>query len=131
MKKVFFIALILTAFISCKKEGEILIVDELANKLHPNLACKLAETFNSRTKNPNNAQIIFNTHDTNLLGSELFRRDQIWFTEKDRYGASSLYSLADFKTDKVRKGEPFEKNYINGKYGAIPYLGDFDKLFAF
>ncbi|MEM6317276.1 MAG: ATP-binding protein [Bacteroidota bacterium] len=111
--------------------GEILIVDELANKLHPNLTCKLVEIFNSSERNPNNAQIIFNTHDTNLLSSGLFRRDQIWFAEKDRYGASSLYSLGDFKTDKVRKNENFEKNYINGKYGAIPYLGNFDELFTF
>ena len=112
------------------QNGEILVVDELANKLHPNLVCKLVEIFNSKEKNPNNAQLIFNTHDTNLLSSGLFRRDQIWFMEKDRYGASSLYSLGDFKTDTVRKEDNFEKNYIKGKYGAIPYLGDFDKLFA-
>lgn len=111
------------------KNGEILIVDELANKLHPNLACKLVEIFNSKERNPKNAQLVFNTHDTNLLNSGLFRRDQIWFTEKNRYGASSLYSLSDFKG--VRKEEDFEKNYIKGKYGAIPYLGDFEKLFTF
>ncbi len=111
------------------KNGEILIVDELANKLHPNLTCKLTEIFNSKEKNPKNAQLIFNTHDTNLLSSRLFRRDQIWFTEKNRYGASSLYSLSDFNG--VRKEEEFEKNYIKGKYGAIPYLGDFEKLFNF
>lgn len=110
------------------KNGEVLVVDELANKLHPNLACKLVEIFNSKDKNPHNAQLIFNTHDTNLLSSGLFRRDQIWFTEKDRYGASTLYSLNDFKSDEVRKGEDYEKNYIQGKYGAIPYLGDFEQL---
>jgi len=123
------------------KNGEILIVDELANKLHPNLACKLVEIFNSREKNPKNAQLIFNTHDTNLIGSGLFRRDQIWFTEKNRYGASTIYSLSDFKSvekhslnddfNGVRKEEDLEKNYIKGKYGAIPYLGDFEKLFTF
>lgn len=111
------------------ENGEILIVDELANKLHPNLACKLTEVFNSKDSNPKNAQLIFNTHDTNLLSSGLFRRDQIWFTEKNRYGASSLYSLSDFKG--VRKEEDYEKNYIKGKYGAVPYLGDFEKLFTF
>lgn len=111
------------------KNGEILIVDELANKLHPNLACKLVEIFNSKERNPKNAQLIFNTHDTNLLSSGLFRRDQIWFTEKNRYGASILYSLSDFKG--VRKEEDYEKNYVKGKYGAIPYLGDFEKLFVF
>jgi len=111
------------------ENGEILVVDELANKLHPNLACKLSEIFNSKDSNPKNAQLIFNTHDTNLLSSGIFRRDQIWFTEKNRYGASSLYSLSDFKG--VRKEEDYEKNYIKGKYGAIPYLGDFEKLFNF
>lgn len=109
--------------------GEILIVDELANKLHPNLTCKLMELFNSKEHNPKNAQLIFNTHDTNLLSSGIFRRDQIWFTEKDRYGASTMYSLANFKN--VRKEDNFEKNYVRGKYGAVPYLGDFDKLFTF
>jgi AAA15 family ATPase/GTPase len=113
------------------QNGEILFVDELANKLHPNLTYKLIELFNSKEHNTNNAQLIFNTHDTNLLSSGLFRRDQIWFTEKDRYGASLLYSLANFKTDTVRKDDNFEKNYIRGKYGAVPYLGDFDKLFTF
>ena len=111
------------------ENGEILIVDELANKLHPNLACKLTEIFNSKDRNPKNAQLIFNTHDTNLLSSGLFRRDQIWFTEKNRYGASSLYSLGDFKG--VRKEEDYEKNYVRGKYGGVPYLGDFEKLFTF
>jgi hypothetical protein len=93
------------------------------------LTCKLIEIFNSKEKNPNNAQLIFNTHDTNLLSSGFFRRDQIWFTEKNRYGASAIYSLANFKN--VRKEDNFEKNYIRGKYGAVPYLGDFDKLFTF
>ena len=111
------------------KNGEVLFIDELDAKLHPNLICKIVEIFNSCITNPLNGQLIFNTHDTNLLSSNLFRRDQIWFTEKNRYGAASLYSLSDFKTDVVRKDDNFEKNYINGKYGAIPYLGDFDKLF--
>jgi len=74
--------------------------------------------------------LIFNTHDTNLLSSGLFRRDQIWFTEKDKYGAASLYSLADFKEQRVRKEEAFEDNYIRGKYGAVPYMGLFDNLIA-
>lgn len=108
--------------------GDTLIVDELDSKLHPNLVCHLVEIFNSREKNPHNAQLIFNTHDTNLLSSGAFRRDQIWFTEKDRYGAASLYSLSDVKN--VREKEDLEDNYIRGKYGAIPYLGDFSKLFA-
>ena len=108
--------------------GYLLIVDELDSKLHPNLVCKITAIFNSKELNPNNAQLIFNTHDTNLLSSGTFRRDQIWFTEKNRYGEASLYSLADFKTSDVRKEDNFEKNYIQGKYGAIPFFGDFQKL---
>ncbi len=110
------------------ENGYILVVDELDSKLHPNLVCKLVSLFNSKELNPKNAQLIFNTHDTNLLGSGLFRRDQIWFAEKNKFGAANIYSLADFKTDSVRKSEAFEENYIRGKYGSVPYLGLFDSL---
>jgi AAA15 family ATPase/GTPase len=110
------------------ENGYTLVVDELDSKLHPNLVCKVVSLFNSKKLNPKNAQLIFNTHDTNLLSSGLFRKDQIWFTEKDKYGEAKLYSLADFKSDTVRKNEAFEDNYIRGKYGAVPYLGFFDDL---
>jgi len=110
------------------ENGYTLVVDELDSKLHPNLVCKIVSLFNSKEFNPKNAQLIFNTHDTNLLSSGLFRRDQIWFTNKNRYGEAKLYSLADFKSDEVKKNEPFEGNYIRGKYGAVPYLGFFDDL---
>lgn len=110
------------------ENGGILIGDELDSKLHPNLVCKIVSLFNSKEFNPKNAQLLFNTHDTNLLSSGLFRRDQIWFTNKDKYGEAKLYSLANFKSDEVKKNEPFEDNYIRGKYGAIPYLGFFDNL---
>ena len=108
--------------------GGVLFVDELDSKIHPNLVCKIISIFNSKRLNPNNAQLVFNSHDTNLLSSGLFRRDQIWFAKKDKFGASKLYSLADFKTDEVRKNEAFENNYIRGKYGAVPFLGDFDNI---
>ena len=107
-------------------DGATFFVDELDAKMHPNLVCAIVHFFHSPRTNPKNAQLIFNTHDTNLLGVNSFRRDQIWFTEKDRYGAATLYSLADYKP---RKGENFEHNYIRGKYGAIPYLSDFSRLF--
>lgn len=110
------------------ENGYTLVVDELDSKLHPNLVCKIVSLFNSKTLNPKNAQLVFNTHDTNLLSSGLFRKDQVWFTEKDKYGEAKLYSLADFTSDKVRKKEPFEDNYIRGKYGAVPFLGFFDNL---
>lgn len=110
------------------ENGYTLVVDELDSKLHPNLVCKIVSLFNSKELNPKNAQLVFNTHDTNLLSSGLFRRDQVWFTEKDKYGEAKLYSLADFKSDTVRKSEPFEDNYIRGKYGAIPLLDMFDRI---
>lgn len=112
------------------ENGLVLVVDELDASLHPNLTQKIIELFHSKETNPKNAQLIFNTHNTNLLNpnSKLFRRDQIWFVKKDYYGAASLYSLADFKTDDVRKEDNYEKDYIAGQYGAIPYLGDFETL---
>jgi hypothetical protein len=111
--------------------GYTLVVDELDSKVHPNLVCKVVSLFNSTTFNKKNAQLIFNTHDTNLLSSGLFRRDQIWFLNKSKYGDATLYSLADFKSEEVRKAEPFEENYIRGKYGAIPFLSFFDNLKIF
>ena len=76
--------------------GKILVVDELDSKLHPLLTQKIISLFNSKETNPKNAQLVFTTHDTNLLSANLFRRDQIWFTQKDRYGSSTLYSLAEY-----------------------------------
>ena len=119
---------LLGPIIDALENGSVLVADELDIKLHPNLVEKIVHLFNSKEFNPKNAQLIFNTHDTNLLSSGLFRRDQVWFTEKDKYGEAKLYSLADFKTAEVRKDEAFEENYIRGKYGAVPYLGFFDNL---
>ena len=119
---------ILGPVIDALEDGGILVVDELDSKLHPNLVSKIVSLFDSKEFNKKCAQLIFNTHDTNLLSSGLFRRDQIWFTNKNKYGEAELYSLADFKSDEVRKTEPFEDNYINGKYGAVPFLGFFDNL---
>jgi AAA15 family ATPase/GTPase len=108
--------------------GMLLIADELDAKLHPNLVCSLIALFNSGVSNKNNAQLVFNTHDTNLLDSGLFRRDQVWFSKKDRYGAASIYSLTEFKSS-VRKNEDFESNYISGKYGGVPSLQNFQALY--
>lgn len=118
--------------LSALEEGEVLFMDEIDSKLHPNLVGKLIALFNSVRTNPHNAQLIFNTHDTNLLGANLFRRDQIWFVEKDRLGAASLYSLASFKTDEgARKTDNFEEKYLQGRYGGVPVLGDFSKIFQY
>ncbi|MEZ4686648.1 MAG: ATP-binding protein [Bacteroidia bacterium] len=106
--------------------GKILVIDELDSRLHTHLTRKLLDFFNQN--NEHNAQVIFALHDTNLLDPTLFRRDQIWFVEKDQYGASDLYSLADYNSVQVRSNSNFEKHYIEGKYGAIPYFGDMEKL---
>lgn len=106
--------------------GKRLIIDEFDSKMHPLLTCRIIALFNSKETNPKNAQLIFTTHDTNLLSANTFRRDQIWFTQKDRYGATELYSLAEYK---VRNDASFEKDYLSGKYGAIPIVGDLTRLF--
>lgn len=108
--------------------GKILVVDELDSKLHPLLTQKIISLFNSKETNPKNAQLVFTTHDTNLLSANLFRRDQIWFTQKDRYGSSTLYSLAEYIVA-VRNDASFEKDYLSGKYGAVPSFKNFKKLF--
>jgi AAA15 family ATPase/GTPase len=110
------------------ENGYTLVIDELDSKLHANLIEKIVSLFNSVELNKKNAQLIFNSHDTHLLGTGLMRRDQIWFTEKNILGEAKLYSLADFKSDTVRKTESFENNYLRGKYGAVPFLGFFDDL---
>ena len=107
------------------KFGKVLIIDELDAKLHPLITMRIVELFNSPISNTKNAQLIFATHDTNLLGEELFRRDQIWFTEKDEHEQTELYSLYDFNLpdgSKVRNDSNLEKNYIRGRYGAIPFI---------
>jgi AAA15 family ATPase/GTPase len=107
------------------KDGKVLIIDEFDARIHPLISRAIVELFNSNETNPNNAQLIFMTHDTNLLSNKLFRRDQIWFTEKNRYGATDLYSLAEYK---VRNDASFESDYIKGRYGAIPYIGNLNHL---
>ena len=108
------------------EQGKVLVIDELDAKLHPLLTRLIIKMFNSTNINSLNAQLIFATHDTTLLNKEFFRRDQIWFTEKDRYGCTDLYSLVEYTLDKekIRNDASFGKDYINGKYGAIPYIGD-------
>ncbi len=108
------------------QDGGVLLVDELERSLHPSLAQQIIRQFNAPESNRRNAQIIFTTHDTNLLGTMLgepvLRRDQVWLTEKDPEGATVLYPLTDYKP---RKAENIERGYLQGRYGAIPFLGDF------
>ncbi len=113
--------------IEALEKGNTIFLDEFDARLHPMLTKKLVEMFNSPTINKNNAQLAFVTHDTNLLDNSLLRRDQIYFTEKNSRSETELYSLADFKG--IRNDASYEKDYIKGKYGAIPYLGNFEQLF--
>jgi AAA15 family ATPase/GTPase len=107
------------------KNGKILVIDELDASLHPILTQHLIEMFHNKELNQKNAQLIFATHDTNLLQNHLLCRDQIWFSEKDRYGATDIYSLLEYKENKTRKDTNKEKYYLQGRYGAIPYIGEF------
>jgi hypothetical protein len=102
-------------------KGMVLVVDELDSSLHPLLVRRLVELFQNPVVNKKGAQLIFTTHDTSLLDPDLFRRDQIWFVEKDRDQASKLYPLSDFSP---RKNEALERGYLVGRYGALPFLGD-------
>jgi len=110
-----------TPIIETLLKGSILVIDELDNSLHTELVKAIVKLFNSNDTNPNNAQLIFTTHDTNLLNQELFRRDQIYFTQKDIFGISELYSLIDYGVG-GRDDLNLEKNYLKGKFGAKPYI---------
>ena len=107
------------------KNGKILVIDELDASLHPILTQHLIKMFHDKKLNKKNAQLIFATHDTNLLQNHLLCRDQVWFTEKDSYGATDVYSLLEYKESKTRKDTNKEKYYLQGRYGGIPYLGEF------
>lgn len=107
--------------------GKRLVVDELDSKLHPLLVRKIVTLFNSTETNPKGAQLLFTTHDTFLLSAGLFRRDQVWFTQKDNFGATEAYSLAEYK---VRGSSPFERDYLQGKFGATPIIGDMETIFT-
>lgn len=100
--------------------GGVLVIDEIDTSMHPLLAIKLVELFDDHQSNPKGAQLIYTTHDTNILANPSMRRDQVWFVEKGHDGASTLYPLSDIHT---REGDPFEKNYLQGRFGAIPFLG--------
>ena len=99
--------------------GNVLFVDELDAKLHPMLTRAIVRLFMDKETNPKGAQLVFTTHDTHLLDKDYLRRDQVWFTEKDATEASDLYSLLEFKE---RNDRNFAKNYIEGRYGAIPFI---------
>ena len=112
------------------KYGKVLVIDELDAQLHPNLMEKLVEMFQNRRINTKGAQLIFAGHNTNVLNAHLLRRDQVWITEKNKYGATSLYSISEYKSakGKARNKEAIEQNYLEGKYGGVPFLGDLENF---
>lgn len=111
------------AFQSILFDEKVIIVDEMERSIHPLLIKELIQKFSNEEKSK--GQLIFTTHESNLLDQEIFRQDEIWFTEKDAEGSTDLYSLSDFKEHKtidIRKG------YLNGRYGSIPFLGNLKDL---
>jgi len=105
--------------------GYTVFIDELEAHLHPLLTREIIKFIQNPEYNEKGAQLIFATHDVTLLDPELFRRDQIWFTEKDKNGGTQLYSMSDYKERRPRKGEAMQKGYLAGRYGAIPILEAF------
>ncbi len=108
--------------------GGAFFVDEFDARLHPRLSRKIVELFHSQRSNPNGAQLIFAAHDTNFMDTHLLRRDQICLVEKDQYGASHLHSLVEYKG--VRNDASFEKDYLKGKYNAVPLLSKLEEPFV-
>lgn len=113
------------AWLKVIEDGAVLLFDELDNSLHTQLVRFLIRLFHNPEINRKHAQLVFSTHDVSLLDPDQFRRDQIWFVEKDKEQASHIYSLLEFNP---RKGEAFEKGYLSGRYGALPVIRDFLQL---
>ena len=120
-------------FMDALKNGMVLFVDELDAKLHPLLTRYIINLFHNSDTNKGNGQLIYSTHDTVNLNKDTFRRDEIWFAEKDKDGISEIYALSDYILDddknvgkKVRNDATYNKDYLTGRYGAIPVLEEFD-----
>ena len=110
------------AALEALSNGSVLLVDEIGTSLHPHLVTRLVDLFQDPETNPRCAQLVFNAHDTNILGnseSHALGRDQIWFTEKNADGSSQLYSLSEFRP---RRDESIQRGYLGGRYGAVPEL---------
>jgi AAA15 family ATPase/GTPase len=106
--------------------GKVLFIDELDSKLHPNLTKKLLDLF--QKFNINKAQFIFTSHDANLLSKDILRRDQIWFVDRNKFGASELYSLSDFDASVVRSTSDFRKKYLANSFGAAETINITDDI---
>lgn len=111
------------AWLNVFKNGEILLLDEIESSFHPLLVRFLIQKFHSEKNNQQNSQLIFTTQSTDPLDLKIFRRDQIWFVEKNKDGSSRVYPLSDFK---VRDGEALRNGYLQGRYGALPILDELE-----
>ncbi|NLE16234.1 MAG: ATP-binding protein, partial [Spirochaetales bacterium] len=107
-------------------QGKALFIDEFDARLHPNLVLALVSLFNDPSINTKGAQLVATIQNTIVLQSDRLRKDQIWFVQKNACEASRLYALSEFKSVQVRKSENFETNYLQGKYGAVPYIQRFN-----
>lgn len=107
------------------QNGKVLVVDELETSLHPFITKFLLDLFHNPQTNPNNAQLLFTTHETSILTQDIFRRDQIWFTKLNNKQQTMLYPLTDFKPLKGSTKERLDHNYMRGKYGALPSINPF------
>ncbi len=123
-------------FMDALKNGMVLFVDELDAKLHPLLTRYIINLFHNSDTNKGNGQLIYSTHDTVNLNKETFRRDEIWFAEKNKDGISEIYALSDYILEddknagkKVRNDATYNKDYLTGRYGAIPVLEEFDIIY--
>jgi len=116
---------LLGPFLDALEKGYVVVIDELHNSLHPLLLKYIVSLFHDKDINTKNAQLLFTTHETEILNQDIFRRDQIWFCDKDGTFASQLIPLTDYKP---RKSEKLSKGYLNGRYGGIPLLEEDIKL---
>ena len=113
-------------WIDSLNKGKVLFIDELHDSLHPSIVKFLVNLFHDKKTNPNNAQLIFTTHETSILDQNVFRRDQVWFCNKEKNQSTSIYPLTDFSP---RKGiENLEKAYLTGRYGALPLISSLDYI---
>ena len=110
------------------QSGSPFFIDEMDSGLHSYVTQLIVDIFRNERINKKNAQLIFTTHDVNLLDQNTIRKDQVWFTEKDEYGISEIFTLSDF--DDVREDTLFAKWYLNNKFGGVPSLQSLEKLFV-
>jgi len=110
--------------IKALEQGGPLVVDEFDARLHPRLTTEIVHLFNSQVTNPRGAQLIVATHGVHLLARDTLRRDEVWFVQKDRLERTKLFSLAEFDT---RKDDVFDRQYLLGRYGAVPVISDLEE----